>query len=132
MSQLIVLVLYVMWVGAAGERLPRGPLDWPRLILFLVGFLLIVAIPAFAILSEVIPVFSRKPIFGHEFVAASTVVIVILSLLVWAHHMFTVGLGRAVDLFFVAASVLIAVPTGVKLFNWSATMVGGRWVFGRR
>ena len=86
----------------------------------------IVAIPAFAILSEVIPVFSRKPIFGHEFVAASTVVIVFLSLLVWAHHMFTVGLGRAVDLFFVAASVLIAVPTGVKLFNWSATMVGGR------
>src|SRR5438477_7622695 len=86
----------------------------------------IVAIPAFAILSEVIPVFSRKAIFGHEFVAASTVVIVILSLLVWAHHMFTVGLGHAVDLFFVAASVLIAVPTGVKLFNWSATMVGGR------
>jgi heme/copper-type cytochrome/quinol oxidase subunit 1 len=86
----------------------------------------IVAIPAFAILSEVIPVFSRKPIFGHEFVAASTVIIVFLSLLVWAHHMFTVGLGRAVDLFFVAASVLIAVPTGVKLFNWSATMVGGR------
>src|SRR6266566_1573360 len=86
----------------------------------------IVAIPAFGILSEVIPVFSRKPIFGHEFVAASTVVIVILSLLVWAHHMFTTGLGHAVDLFFVAASVLIAVPTGVKLFNWSATMVGGR------
>ncbi len=86
----------------------------------------IVAIPAFAILSEVIPVFSRKAIFGHEFVAASTVIIVILSMLVWAHHMFTVGLGHAVDLFFVAASVLIAVPTGVKLFNWSATMVGGR------
>jgi cytochrome c oxidase subunit I len=86
----------------------------------------IVAIPAFAILSEVIPVFSRKAIFGHEFVAASTVVIVFLSLLVWAHHMFTVGLGHSVDLFFVAASVLIAVPTGVKLFNWSATMVGGR------
>ena len=89
----------------------------------------IVAIPAFAILSEIIPVFSRKPIFGHEFVAASTVVIVILSLFVWAHHMFTVGLGRAVDLFFVAASILIAVPTGVKLFNWSATMVGGRVLF---
>jgi cytochrome c oxidase subunit 1/cytochrome c oxidase subunit I+III len=86
----------------------------------------IVAIPAFGILSEVIPVFSRKPIFGYEFVAASTVVIVLLSLLVWAHHMFTVGLGRAVDLFFVGASVLIAIPTGVKLFNWSATMVGGR------
>jgi heme/copper-type cytochrome/quinol oxidase subunit 3 len=74
----------------------------------------------------VIPVFSRKPIFGYEFVAGSTVAIVLLSLGVWAHHMFTVGLGHTVDLFFVAASVLIAVPTGVKLFNWSATMVGGR------
>jgi cytochrome c oxidase subunit I len=86
----------------------------------------IVAIPAFAVLSEVIPVFSRKPIFGYEFVAGSTVAIMLLSLGVWAHHMFTVGLGHTVDLFFVAASVLIAVPTGVKLFNWSATMVGGR------
>src|SRR5205823_14238030 len=84
----------------------------------------IVAIPAFAILSEVIPVFSRKAIFGHEFVAASTVVIVILSLLVWAHHMFTVGLGDAVDLFFVAACVLVVVPGGVKLVNVSGTMDG--------
>jgi len=86
----------------------------------------IVAIPAFGILSEVIPVFSRKPIFGYEFVAGSTVAIAFLSLLVWAHHMFTVGLGRTVDLFFVASSMLIAIPTGVKVLNWSATMVGGR------
>jgi heme/copper-type cytochrome/quinol oxidase subunit 3 len=86
----------------------------------------IVAIPAFGILSEVIPVFSRKPIFGYEFVAGSTVAIAFLSLLVWAHHMFTVGLGHAVDLFFVASSMLIAIPTGVKVLAWSATMVGGR------
>jgi cytochrome c oxidase subunit 1/cytochrome c oxidase subunit I+III len=86
----------------------------------------IVAIPAFGILSEVIPVFSRKPIFGYEFVAGSTVAIAFLSLLVWAHHMFTVGLGHAVDLFFVASSLLIAIPTGVKVLAWSATMVGGR------
>jgi cytochrome c oxidase subunit 1/cytochrome c oxidase subunit I+III len=86
----------------------------------------IVAIPAFGILSEVIPVFSRKPIFGYEFVAGSTVAIAFLSVLVWAHHMFTVGLGRAVDLFFVASSLLIAIPTGVKVLNWSVTMVGGR------
>ncbi len=86
----------------------------------------IVAIPAFAILSEIIPVFSRKPIFGYEFVAGSTVAIAILSLLVWAHHMFTVGLGHTVDLFFVASSMLIAIPTGVKVLAWSATMVGGR------
>jgi len=86
----------------------------------------IVAIPAFGILSEIIPVFSRKPIFGYEFVAGSTVAIALLSLLVWAHHMFTVGLGHTVDLFFVASSLLIAIPTGVKVLNWSATMVGGR------
>jgi len=86
----------------------------------------IVALPAFGILSEIIPVFARKPIFGYEFVAGSTVAIAFLSLLVWAHHMFTVGLGHAVDLFFVAASMLIAVPTGVKVLAWSATLVGGR------
>jgi len=86
----------------------------------------IVAIPSFAILSEIIPVFSRKPIFGYEFVAGSTVAIAVLSLLVWAHHMFTVGLGRSVDLFFVASSMLIAIPTGIKVLAWSATMVGGR------
>jgi cytochrome c oxidase subunit I len=86
----------------------------------------IVAIPAFGILSEVIPVFARKPIFGYEFVAGSTVAIAFLSLLVWAHHMFTVGLGHTVDLFFVASSMLIAIPTGVKVLAWSATLVGGR------
>jgi cytochrome c oxidase subunit 1/cytochrome c oxidase subunit I+III len=86
----------------------------------------IVALPAFGILSEVIPVFSRKPIFGYEFVAGSTVGIAFLSLLVWAHHMFTVGLGHAIELFFVASSMLIAIPTGIKVLAWSATMVGGR------
>jgi cytochrome c oxidase subunit I len=86
----------------------------------------IVAIPAFGILSEVIPVFARKPIFGYEFVAGSTIAIAFLSLLVWAHHMFTVGLGHTVDLFFVASSMLIAIPTGVKVLAWSATLVGGR------
>jgi cytochrome c oxidase subunit I len=86
----------------------------------------VVALPAFGILSEVIPVFSRKPVFGYEFVAGSTVAIAFLSLGVWAHHMFTVGLGHAIELFFVASSMLIAIPTGVKVLNWSATMIGGR------
>jgi cytochrome c oxidase subunit 1/cytochrome c oxidase subunit I+III len=86
----------------------------------------ILALPAFAILSEIVPVFSRKPIFGYEFVAGSSVVIAILSLGVWAHHMFTTGLGRPADLFFGIASMLIAIPTGVKVLNWTATMVGGR------
>ncbi len=85
----------------------------------------IMALPAFGMISEMIPVFSRKPIFGYEFVAGSTVAIGILSLGVWAHHMFAVGMGFTADMFFVAGSMAIAVPTGVKIFNWIATMWGG-------
>jgi cytochrome c oxidase subunit I+III len=85
----------------------------------------IMVLPAFGMVSEIIPVFSRKPIFGYAFVAASTVAIAVLSFGVWAHHMFAVGLGRVADAFFAASSLLIAVPTGVKIFNWVATMWGG-------
>ncbi|HWL84980.1 MAG TPA: cbb3-type cytochrome c oxidase subunit I, partial [Polyangiaceae bacterium] len=85
----------------------------------------IMALPAFGMISEVIPVHARKPIFGYEFVAGSTVAIAVLSFGVWAHHMFTVGLGHRADLAFAASSMLIAVPTGVKIFNWIATMWGG-------
>ena len=85
----------------------------------------IMVLPAFGIISEVIPVFSRKPIFGYEFVAGSTVAIALLSYGVWAHHMFAVGLGHPFDAAFSGASLLIAVPTGVKIFNWIATMWGG-------
>lgn len=86
----------------------------------------ILALPAFGIISEVIPVFSRKPIFGYEFVAVSSVAIALLSFGVWAHHMFTVGLGHFAETFFAIASMLIAIPTGVKVLNWSATMFRGR------
>jgi len=86
----------------------------------------ILVIPAFGMVSEIIPVFSRKPIFGYEFVAGSTVAIALLSFGVWAHHMFTVGLGHTMDLFFSGATMLIAIPTGVKVLNWSATLYGGR------
>jgi cytochrome c oxidase subunit I len=85
----------------------------------------IMVLPAFGIISEVIPVFSRKPIYGYEFVAGSTVAIALLSFGVWAHHMFAVGLGHGMDFVFAAASMLIAVPTGIKIFNWIATMWGG-------
>lgn len=86
----------------------------------------ILALPAFGIISEVIPVFSRKPIFGYEFVAGSSVAIALLSFGVWAHHMFTVGLGHTADVFFSGATMLIAIPTGVKVLNWSVTMFRGR------
>jgi cytochrome c oxidase subunit 1/cytochrome c oxidase subunit I+III len=85
----------------------------------------IMVLPAFGMISEVIPVFSRKPIFGYGFVAASTVAIAFLSFGVWAHHMFAAGLGFTADVFFGASSMLIAIPTGVKIFNWIATMWGG-------
>ena len=86
----------------------------------------ILVLPAFGIISEVIPVFSRKPIYGYEFVAGSTVAIGLLSLGVWAHHMFAVGLGNVFNAFFAIASMLIAIPTGIKVLNWIATMWGGK------
>jgi len=86
----------------------------------------ILVLPAFGIVSEVIPVFSRKPIYGYEFVAGSTVAIGLLSLGVWAHHMFAVGLGNVANAYFSLASMLIAIPTGIKVLNWVATMWGGR------
>jgi cytochrome c oxidase subunit I len=85
----------------------------------------IMILPAFGMISEIIPVFSRRPIFGYPFIAASTVAIAFLSYGVWAHHMFAVALGRTFLSVFAAASMLIAVPTGVKIFNWTATLMGG-------
>src|SRR3954447_26069663 len=86
----------------------------------------IMALPAFGIISEVIPVFARKPIFGYEVVVASGIAIAFLSATVWAHHMFAVGLGQLADTAFGASSMLIAIPTGVKVFSWLATTWGGK------
>lgn len=85
----------------------------------------IMFLPFTGVVSEVIPVFARKPIFGYGFVAASTVFIGFYSMFVWAHHMYAVGLSHPALGFFSFASLLIAVPTGVKIFNWLATMYGG-------
>jgi cytochrome c oxidase subunit 1 len=89
----------------------------------------ILILPVFGMISEIIPVFSRKVLFGYEFMAAATAAIAFISLGVWAHHMFTVGMGRFEDLFFIASSLLVSVPTGIKFFNWLATMYGGRISF---
>jgi len=86
----------------------------------------IMALPGFGIISEVVPVFSRKVIFGYRSVAAATLAIGFISFGVWAHHMFAVGLSPALDLLFAGASYLIAVPTGIKMFNWNATLYGGK------
>ena len=81
----------------------------------------VMILPGFGIISEVIPVFARKPIFGYRAIALSTAAIGFLSMLVWAHHMFTVGLPNYLNGFFMISSMIIAVPTGIKIFNWVAT-----------
>jgi cytochrome c oxidase subunit I len=89
----------------------------------------IIILPAMGIISEVIPVFSRKPIFGYKAIAFSTVAIGFYSMLVWAHHMFSVGLPNFLNIFFMLSSMVIAVPTGVKIFNWIATTWRGNLIF---
>ena len=89
----------------------------------------IMVLPAFGIISEVLPVFARKPIFGYKAIAASTAAIAFLSMLVWAHHMFTTPMGTVVLAFFMLSSFAIAVPTGIKIFNWIATLWRGQIVF---
>jgi cytochrome c oxidase subunit I len=89
----------------------------------------IMILPAFGIISEILPVFSRKPIFGYKAIAAATVAIAFLGLLVWAHHMFTTPTSTVVLIFFMLSSFAIAVPTGIKIFNWIATLWKGSIVF---
>jgi len=89
----------------------------------------IIAIPAFGVISQIIPAFSRKPLFGYSSMVYATASIAILSFLVWAHHMYTVGMPVQAQLYFMFATMLIAVPTGVKVFNWVATMWKGSLSF---
>jgi cytochrome c oxidase subunit 1 len=86
----------------------------------------VLVLPAFAIASEVIPVFSRKAIFGYPVMVGATVAIGFISMSVWAHHMFTVGMTSNANTFFVLSTMAIAVPTGIKIFNWLGTMWGGK------
>ncbi|MEV1331306.1 cytochrome c oxidase subunit I [Micromonospora costi] len=105
-----------------------GPMLWQHLFWFF-GHpeVYIVALPFFGIISEIIPVFSRKPIFGYTGLVLATIAITVLSLTVWAHHMF--GTGQVLLPFFSILSFLIAVPTGVKFFNWIGTMWKGQITF---
>jgi cytochrome c oxidase subunit 1 len=89
----------------------------------------ILVLPAFAFANEIIPVFSRKAIFGYSAMAAATVAIAFISVAVWAHHMFTVGLEAEAVTFFTFATMTISVPTGIKIFNWLATLWGGNIQF---
>ncbi|MDH4102149.1 MAG: cytochrome c oxidase subunit I [Thermoleophilia bacterium] len=89
----------------------------------------VIVLPAFGIISEVLPVFARKPVFGYKAIAFSTVAIGFFSMIVWAHHLFTVGLPIPLQAYFMIASMIIAVPTGMKIFNWLATLWRGNISF---
>jgi cytochrome c oxidase subunit 1 len=89
----------------------------------------IMILPAFGIVSEIIPTFSRKPLFGYQAMVYAIAAIAFLSFIVWAHHMFTVGMPLGGEIYFMFATMLISVPTGVKIFNWASTMWGGSLTF---
>src|SRR5271169_310888 len=103
-----------------------SPLLWQNLFWFF-GHpeVYIMVLPGFGIVSEILPVFARKPIFGYKAIAASTVAIAFLGFLTWAHHMFTAPIPEAILVFVMLSSYLIAVPTGVKILNWIATLWRG-------
>ena len=89
----------------------------------------VLILPAFGVISEVIPTFSRKKLFGYNFMVYAIAAIAFLSFIVWAHHMFTTGIPLGAELFFMYTTMLIAVPTGVKVFNWVSTMFRGSMTF---
>jgi cytochrome c oxidase subunit I len=103
-----------------------SPILWQHLFWFF-GHpeVYIVALPGFGIISEILPVFSRKPLFGYRAMVYSVAAIAFLGFLVWGHHMFAVGFGQPLQIWFMLVSMSIAVPTGVKIFNWIGTMWGG-------
>ncbi len=110
---------------AAGD-----PLLWQHLFwIFGHPEVYVLILPAMGIVSEILPVFSRKPLFGYSFVVFSGIAIGFLGFGVWAHHMFTAGMGPVAEAGFGLATMLIAIPTGVKIFNWIGTMWGGRITF---
>ena len=124
---------YLSNIVIGGKALPYAggsPILFQHLFWFL-GHpeVYIMILPAFGVVSEIIPTFSRKPLFGYSSMVYATASIAILSCVVWAHHMFTVGMPSVGQLFFMYATMLIAVPTGVKVFNWTATMWRGSMTF---
>ncbi len=124
----LILLTFDRLVGTTFYYAPAGgdPLLWQHLFwIFGHPEVYILILPAFGVVSEVLPVFARKPLFGYPFVVYATVGIGFIGFGVWAHHMFTTGLGPIANSFFAASTMLIAIPTGVKILNWIATLWGG-------
>ena len=125
----LVFLLFDRMVGTNFFVPANGadPLLWQHLFwLFGHPEVYILILPAMGIVSEVLPTFSRKPLFGYPVVVYSGIFIGFMGWGVWSHHMFSVGLGPLADSFFALTTMLIAIPTGVKIFNWLATVWGGR------
>ncbi len=124
----LILLMYDRFFGS-NFFVPSGggdPLLWQHLFwIFGHPEVYILILPAFGIVSEVLPVFSRKPLFGYAAMVFSGVFIAFLGFGVWSHHMFSTGMGPLADTFFALSTMLIAIPTGVKIFNWIGTMWGG-------
>jgi cytochrome c oxidase subunit 1 len=128
----LILLMYDRFFGTH-FFVPSGggdPLLWQHLFwIFGHPEVYILILPAFGIVSEVLPVFSRKPLFGYAAMVFSGVFIAFLGFGVWSHHMFSTGMGPLADTFFALTTMLIAIPTGVKIFNWIGTMWGGSLQF---
>ncbi|GMR13526.1 MAG: cytochrome c oxidase subunit I [Gemmatimonadota bacterium] len=125
----LILLAFDRFFGANFYAPSAGgdPILWQHLFwIFGHPEVYILILPSFGVISDVIPTFSRKPLFGYPIVVYAGILIGFLGWGVWSHHMFTVGLGPIADAFFVASTMIIAIPTGVKIFNWIATMWGGQ------
>jgi cytochrome c oxidase subunit 1 len=124
----LILLAFDRYAGTGFYEYAAGgdPLLWQHLFwVFGHPEVYILVLPAFGIVSEIIPVFSRKPLFGYSVMVYATCAIAFLGFGVWAHHMFTVGMGPTANAVFAGSTMLIAIPTGVKIFNWLGTMVKG-------
>jgi cytochrome c oxidase subunit 1 len=124
----LIMLAFDRFFGANFYEVTAGgdPILWQHLFwLFGHPEVYILILPSFGIISDVIPTFSRKTLFGYPVVVYAGILIGFIGWGVWSHHMFTVGLGPIADSFFVASTMIIAIPTGIKIFNWLATMWGG-------
>ena len=104
-----------------------SPLLWQHMFWFYSHpAVYIMILPAFGIISDVFPTFARKPIFGYKMIAFSSIAIALLGFMVWAHHMFVSGMAPWLQLPFMILTMVIAIPTGIKIFSWLATLWGGK------
>ncbi|MEO5510345.1 MAG: cytochrome c oxidase subunit I [Longimicrobiales bacterium] len=124
----LFMITFDRWWGTNFFQTMAGgdPMVWQH-IFWMFGHpeVYILILPAFGIVSEIIPTFSRKPLFGYAVMVYSASLIGLIGWGVWAHHMFATGMGPIADAFFTISTMIIAIPTGVKIFNWMATMFGG-------